>query len=266
MQHQRLNIAGYIYSMKFVLMVLFLSFALNSFCQPVQKILVIDTLLSQNSHLHVAIATAVDARTLNNYAAFDSLSSKNSVIGGYVIKVLPEEAIIRNGNRFFVSLILEDSSSIINLPLDDSGGALKLLRAYSIAGDTIVINKHTVFHNCCADTIKSSLSWFRHYNRDNTKNLKLLKNTSYPNKAIEKNCEETYPETILYTVNGKKYIVTPCKVAKRVGVKWQHGTKKMSRRQEKRYDGRKRKGKPYTYFSATTETIKYHLLAELRLR
>lgn len=252
--------------MKFVLLVLFLSFAVTSFCQPVQKILVIDTLLSHYSHLHVAIATAVDARTLNNYAALDSLSSKNSVVDGYVIKVLPEETIIRNGNRFFVSLTLEDSSSIINLPLDDSGGTLKLLGAYSIAGDSIVIDRHTVFHNCCADTIKSSLSWFRHYNCDTTKKLKLLKHTSYPNKAIEKNCAESFPETILYTVNGEKYIVTPAIVANRLGVKWLHGTKRMRSRREKRYYARKRKGKPYTYFVATTETLKYHLLAELRLR
>ena len=90
---------------------------------------------------------------MNNFAALDSLSSQNSVADGYLIKVLPEEALIRNGNRFFVSLTLDDSSSIITLPLDDSGGVLKLLGVYFIAGDTIVINKHTVYHNCFADTI-----------------------------------------------------------------------------------------------------------------
>jgi hypothetical protein len=232
----------------------------------VQKILVIDTLLSHNPYLNITIAAAVDAKTMNNFAALDSLSSQNSVADGYLIKVLPEEALIRNGNRFFVSLTLDDSSSIITLPLDDSGGVLKLLGVYFIAGDTIVINKHTVYHNCFADTIKSSLSWFRHYNRDTTKKLKLLKHTSYPNKAIEKNCAESYPETILYTVNGEKYIVTSAIVANRLGVKWLHGTKRMSSRREKRYYARKRRGRPYTYFAATTETIKYHLLAELRLR
>jgi hypothetical protein len=220
--------------MKFVLLVLFLSFAVTSFCQPVQKILVIDTLLSHNAYLKVTIATAVDAKTMNNYAALDSLSSQNSVVGGYVINVLPEEAIIRNGNRFFVSLILDDSSSIITLPLDDSGGVLKLFGAYSIAVDTIFINKHTVYHNCCADTIQSSLSWFKHYNRDTAKKLKLLKHTSYPSKAIKKNCAESYPETILYTVNGEKYIVTPAIVPNSVGIRWQHGTKKMNKRLEKR--------------------------------
>ena len=239
---------------------LFLS--LHSFSQKKEKLLVIDTLLSENIDMNINVRTAVDTNSLHNLDYMDSLTSKSLVLGGYIVKRLPIKTEMSNQYKLVMPIALADSTAVIDLPLDDSGGVLTLKRPYFVSSDTIRINRLKVFHNCLPDSIKFTLTWYKNYNSDTGKQLKLLKAKTYPTKAVIKNCNQEFPNEICVVVNQQKVLLSPVISSNNSSNSWYHGHKK-GRRQERLYETRRSAGKPYTYFAACKCTIGYHLFAEL---
>jgi hypothetical protein len=241
-------------------LILFLS--MHSFSQTREKLLVIDTLITENIDIKIDVRTAIDTNSLHNIGYMDSLASKSLVLGGYIVKQLPIKTEISNQYKLVVPIALADSTAVIDLPLDDSGGVLTLKRPYFVSSDTIRINKLKVYHNCLPDSIKSTLSWYRNYNSDTGKQLKLLKAKKYPTKAVIKNCNQEFPNEISVVVNQQRVVLSPIISSNDNSISWYHGHKK-GRRQERLYETHRSAGKPYTYFAACKRTISYHLFAEL---
>ncbi len=235
---------------------------MHSFSQKKKKLLVIDTLLTENIDINIDVRTAIDTNSLHNLDYMDSLTSKSLVLRGYIVERLPIKTEISSQYKLVMPIVLADSTAVIDLPLDDSGGVLTLKRPYFVSSDTIRINKLKVFNNCLPDSIKFTLSWYRNYNRDTGKQLKLLKAKTYTNKAVIKKCNQEFPNEISVVVNHQKVVLPPIISSSNNSISWYHGHKK-GRRQERLYETRRSAGKPYTYFAACKRTISYHLCAEL---
>ena len=97
---------------------------MHSFSQKKKKLLVIDTLLTENIDINIDVRTAIDTNSLHNLDYMDSLTSKSLVLRGYIVERLPIKTEISSQYKLVMPIVLADSTAVIDLPLDDSGGVL----------------------------------------------------------------------------------------------------------------------------------------------
>lgn len=239
--------------------------SLAAYSQQYHKVLIIDTLQAASPELNLIVHVPVDTSKLRDYKFIDSLESHARFIAGHIEKSYRFSGQNKQYPNVVIEINSDDQAADVSLPLDDSGGLLTFKGAFSVEYDTIRISKHIVYRNCFADTVKASMGWYRNYNSDTTRSLKLLKSKEYRPKAISKDCDEKTPSAGVCVINTTTYHYS-IKVAGNVyDVEWSHGHKTMSRRQERTYEHRRQKGKPYTYFAYCKKRFKYTLSAEINL-
>jgi len=245
--------------------VICLYFFLTSHGQPVTKTLIIDTLIYSNNTFPVEVSTTLDSTIANDYEKMDILTSTALVSDGRIIRHTKQAVNYKNYPNVVLTIQIDNSTSEVTLPLDDSGGTLTLHNIYKYNYDTIRIIKLSVFHNCNSDTLKSEIAWYRKYNTDSGSQLKQLKSKKNRNKPIAKECIPNIPHFFSITLNQQTYKITPQIFEWTYGTKWYHGHKKMSRRKERKYYQDLADGKPYVYFAAHELLYKYSLSASIDL-
>ena len=237
-------------------LIFFLFFAILSFSQPFAKVLVIDSIIDSKNEFNISINSPAEPTNLQNANVFDSLQSQ----------IISVNLNLNNFPNLVMAISSNSPTAEIKLPLDDSGGILILKGVFLLHIDTIRIHKLTLFHNCLSDTVKKNITWYKDFNADTNRHLKLLKSKLYPNKAIIKDCNAFYPSTISFIINRNTY-TTSLQTQQYLGLQsWYcHGQKKMSRLRRRLYEKRRANGKPYKYFSLHTSILKFSLLAKVEL-
>lgn len=254
--------------MKYIIPIAFAILSISSSAQPIKKVLIIDTLSTPDSTFKVDIKLPITPpNTVEDLERIDSISQHLFALDGYFVKSASAPVNFSSKPQVVLPIEIEDTSVIVDLPLDDSGGVFSLKGAYQLTVDTIRISKFIVFHNCFTDTIKRYMSWYLN-NADTSeeRKLKLLKYKAYRPIAVVKDCQPVVPAKYEMLINQIAYTISPVTEHRDPAPNFAHGYKKMSRRKERRYEERIANSKPYKYFYWREKTFKYHLFAEADLR
>lgn len=250
---------------QFIILLLILGICISGYSTPITKVLVIDSVIGVTDKIDILINTPFDTSLFEDFVKMDSLTTHHRVEENYIVKIHPVSINDSNPSVVFV-LSAEDNESIIQLPLDDSGGTMSLKGCFLTHGDTIHISRLNVFHNCLPDTIKCGKWWYKNYNADTTRELKLLRSRYKRPKAVikENNCK--WPDSVFLSINGKEVVTEVKAKYSSAEVTWYcGGHRKMRVSNERRYDRRKMNGKPYKYFSVCSRKYKYSLHAEISM-
>lgn len=229
--------------------------------QKTTKLLIIDTVESNSKDFTVNVTRHYSSYPETNMSIVDSFERERFLPAK--IYSIPD---FKKYPNLQIPIAAPDTGFSLVIELDDSGGYLAIPNAFFIQTDTIRISKLTVFHNCIADTTRSSVTWFRRNPLDTINSLTSLKHKKKPDIVFEKNCTVTYPQFISLEINNKKYIPALVTIEKNAGaVMWYHGHKKMGKRRERRYKQQIAEDKPYVYFAGKIGRMKYVLHAEVNI-
>ncbi len=232
--------------------------------QPVSKVLVIDTLISSQQVFEVDVCKVLTQEQLNNFDFLDTVNHVNIVDLPDRLLILERNKIAVAGVGISMPLLFLDTASLMMLPLDDSGGMLKISGGWSYPADTIRISRYVVWHNCLSDTVRIGRWWYR-CNVDTVGGLKMLRGKDKISGVRKQGCEITNIVPYTISVSGKNYTVAPVSKIGNEYATWYHGQRKMGRRAERRYITRVAENKPYEYWAGRVLVTKYGYYACLTL-
>lgn len=108
----------------------------------------------------------------------------------------------KNVPNFICPLTLKNSESNIQIQIDDQGGFLLLIDAYSLTSDTLRIDKINVFSNCYQDTTFKIIDYFIRYNDSSARQF--LK-SKFSLKIEKTRCKNKPLINTTYKINGEQY-------------------------------------------------------------
>jgi hypothetical protein len=163
-------------------------------------------------------------------------------------------------------LDLNEPTTVIELPIDNSGGTLILKNVYNTLNDTIRIKRLTVLHNRIRDSITYEESWYRTRICDTCVHPQTLKSKTIIDAPSAKENQKDWQSNRYITINGETYEFAPKRTIVSNEILLYHGHKKMRRWREILYEAKKTKGKPYTYFATSKVITKFCNRVELELK
>ena len=173
------------------LLVFLLLISLNSWADGVSKYLIIDTLVIESD--------------VKVWKLKDNYKDNDVVIGFGMNRVTISYNPTEDGPHGIRSLIDFDSKDSLQLSLIiDDKKSLVTLTNLEKCGDTIHINKWTIFHNNLPDTIDTRITYYHH----TTDSIHLYKSRA----TRDTHGDTTHPKTaIADTINGRYYKIPLCR-------------------------------------------------------
>lgn len=199
----------------------------------IQKVLIIDTLILPNDSFKMIV----------NYNSFRIQRDKYP--------------------NLRVKMSTQDTSAIIALSLDDSGGSLRLKNIYKQTLDTFRISKLRVFHNCYRNAMVESSNTYMYFPgyKETRFKLKALMEKNYSKEIGKKRCKAKYPDSIEIIMNGEHLILPMKKEGIEEFLSMGHGTDAKL----KYHDMLRSANLPYRYFASSSAKVRYVLKAEINL-